>query len=232
MLNSSSGEIIAESQPLFGGGMPWRIRLGAIQWLILSAGGARDRDHARHRLFRHAIPRAGAGSRRARTQQQRAAAVAAFRPATARSPARPRRRRGRPARGRGPYRRRVRKQDVDIERARDAAHEARGAAACRRPESLERQGLADQFVRDVAGAGREHHRPALLPGVHVGQADARRDRRAGREQGDQGLDDGLRAKDHRPQRARSSALPSAASSLPISRTSSARWRWTATPRFR
>ena len=45
-----------------------------------------------------------------------------------------------------------------------------GAAACRRPESLERQGLADQFVRDVAGAGQDHHRPALLPGVHVGQA--------------------------------------------------------------
>ena len=28
---------IAESQPLFGAGMPWRIRLSAIQWLILSA---------------------------------------------------------------------------------------------------------------------------------------------------------------------------------------------------
>ena len=68
--------------------------------------------------------------------------------------------------------------------------------------------------------------------VHVGKADARRDRRAGREQGDQGLDDGLRAKDHRPRRARSSVLPSAALSLPISRTSSLRWRSTTTPRFR
>src|SRR5215212_7753251 len=37
MLNNSSQDVTAESQPLFGGGMPWRIRLGAIQWLILSA---------------------------------------------------------------------------------------------------------------------------------------------------------------------------------------------------
>jgi diguanylate cyclase (GGDEF)-like protein len=37
MLNNSSQEVIAESRPLFGSGMPWRIRLGAIQWLILSA---------------------------------------------------------------------------------------------------------------------------------------------------------------------------------------------------
>jgi diguanylate cyclase (GGDEF)-like protein len=37
MLNSSSQDVIAESPPLFGGGLPWRIRLGAIQWLILSA---------------------------------------------------------------------------------------------------------------------------------------------------------------------------------------------------
>jgi PAS domain-containing protein len=37
MLNNSSQDVIAENQPLFGGGMPWRIRLGAIQWLILSA---------------------------------------------------------------------------------------------------------------------------------------------------------------------------------------------------
>ena len=36
MLNNSSHDV-AESQPLFGGGMPWRIRPGAIQWLILSA---------------------------------------------------------------------------------------------------------------------------------------------------------------------------------------------------
>jgi diguanylate cyclase (GGDEF)-like protein len=35
--NNSSPEIIAESRALFGAGMPWRIRLGAIQWLILSA---------------------------------------------------------------------------------------------------------------------------------------------------------------------------------------------------
>ncbi|MEH2528525.1 MULTISPECIES: bifunctional diguanylate cyclase/phosphodiesterase [unclassified Bradyrhizobium] len=37
MLNNSSQDVIAESQPLFGRGLPWRIRLGAIQWLILSA---------------------------------------------------------------------------------------------------------------------------------------------------------------------------------------------------
>ena len=37
MLNNSSQDVIAESQPLLGGGLPWRIRLGAIQWLILSA---------------------------------------------------------------------------------------------------------------------------------------------------------------------------------------------------
>ncbi|XSC46387.1 hypothetical protein ACF1BQ_011300 [Bradyrhizobium sp. RDT10] len=37
MLNNSSQEIIAESRPLFGSSLPWRIRLGAIQWLILSA---------------------------------------------------------------------------------------------------------------------------------------------------------------------------------------------------
>ena len=37
MLNNSSQDIVAESRPLFGGGMPWRIRLSAIQWLILSA---------------------------------------------------------------------------------------------------------------------------------------------------------------------------------------------------
>ena len=29
--------MIAEKRPLFGAGMPWRIRLSAIQWLILSA---------------------------------------------------------------------------------------------------------------------------------------------------------------------------------------------------
>jgi diguanylate cyclase (GGDEF)-like protein len=37
MLNSSSQDVIAERPPLFGSGLPWRIRLGAIQWLILSA---------------------------------------------------------------------------------------------------------------------------------------------------------------------------------------------------
>ena len=37
MLNNSSQDVIAESPPLFGGSMPWWIRLGAIQWLILSA---------------------------------------------------------------------------------------------------------------------------------------------------------------------------------------------------
>jgi len=37
VLNNSSQDIIAESQPVFGRGMPWRIRPGAIQWLILSA---------------------------------------------------------------------------------------------------------------------------------------------------------------------------------------------------
>ena len=37
MLNNSSQDVIAERPPLFGAGMPWRIRLGAIQWLILSA---------------------------------------------------------------------------------------------------------------------------------------------------------------------------------------------------
>ena len=37
MLNNSSQDVIAESQPLFGGGMPWRTRLGVIQWLIVSA---------------------------------------------------------------------------------------------------------------------------------------------------------------------------------------------------
>ena len=35
MLNNSSQDVVAESRPLFGAGMPWRIRLGAIQWLIL-----------------------------------------------------------------------------------------------------------------------------------------------------------------------------------------------------
>ena len=37
MLNNSSQDVIAESRPLFGAGMPWWIRMGAIQWLILSA---------------------------------------------------------------------------------------------------------------------------------------------------------------------------------------------------
>ena len=37
MLNNSSQDVIAGSRPLFGLGVPWRIRLGAIQWLILSA---------------------------------------------------------------------------------------------------------------------------------------------------------------------------------------------------
>jgi diguanylate cyclase (GGDEF)-like protein len=37
MLNNSSQDVIAESPPLLGHGLPWRIRLGAIQWLILSA---------------------------------------------------------------------------------------------------------------------------------------------------------------------------------------------------
>ena len=44
----------------------------------------------------------------------------------------------------------------------------------------------------------QHRGPALLPGIHLGTADARRDRRAGRQQGDQELDHGLRAQDHRP----------------------------------
>jgi diguanylate cyclase (GGDEF)-like protein len=37
MLNNSSQDVVAESRPPFGSGMPWRIRLSAIQWLILSA---------------------------------------------------------------------------------------------------------------------------------------------------------------------------------------------------
>ena len=37
MLNNSSQDVIAGSRPLFGRGVPWRIRMGAIQWLILSA---------------------------------------------------------------------------------------------------------------------------------------------------------------------------------------------------
>ena len=37
MLNNSSQDVIAGSRPLFGLGAPWRIRLSAIQWLILSA---------------------------------------------------------------------------------------------------------------------------------------------------------------------------------------------------
>ena len=37
MLNNSSQDVIAGSRTLFGLGVPWRIRMGAIQWLILSA---------------------------------------------------------------------------------------------------------------------------------------------------------------------------------------------------
>ena len=37
MLNNSSQDVIVESRPLFGRGLPWRIRMGAIQWLIVSA---------------------------------------------------------------------------------------------------------------------------------------------------------------------------------------------------
>ena len=37
VLNNSKQDVIAESPPLFGAGMPWRMRLGAIQWLILNA---------------------------------------------------------------------------------------------------------------------------------------------------------------------------------------------------
>ena len=37
MLNNSSQDVIAGSRPLFGRGVPWRIRMGAIQWLILGA---------------------------------------------------------------------------------------------------------------------------------------------------------------------------------------------------
>ena len=37
MLNNSSQDVIAGSRPLFGRGVPWRIQMGAIQWLILSA---------------------------------------------------------------------------------------------------------------------------------------------------------------------------------------------------
>jgi diguanylate cyclase (GGDEF)-like protein len=39
MLNNSSQDMIAESQPPYSAGAPWRIRLGAIQWLVLSAAG-------------------------------------------------------------------------------------------------------------------------------------------------------------------------------------------------
>ena len=37
MLRHSSQNVIAGSRPLLGGGTPWRIRLSAIQWLILGA---------------------------------------------------------------------------------------------------------------------------------------------------------------------------------------------------
>ena len=57
-----------------------------------------------------------------------------------------------------------------------------------------------------------------------GKANSRHDTRTGREQGHQGLDDGLCPKDHRPQRRDHGLYQSAASSLPISRTSSVRWR--------
>ena len=82
MPNNSSQEIIAESRALFGAGMPWRIRLGAIQWLILSAaalviaimlGTGYFAMQYRERALEVAE----------REPQQRAVAAAAFRPATA-----------------------------------------------------------------------------------------------------------------------------------------------------
>ncbi|WP_083519254.1 bifunctional diguanylate cyclase/phosphodiesterase [Bradyrhizobium jicamae] len=39
MLSNSSEDVIAESRPQFDIRTPWRIRLGAIQWLIISAAG-------------------------------------------------------------------------------------------------------------------------------------------------------------------------------------------------
>ena len=79
---------------------------------------------------------------------------------------------------------------------------------------------------------REHCRPPLFPGIHVGTADARRDRRAGRQQGDEELDHGVRAQDRRPQRRDHRLCQPRRRAARISRPLSDRWRSTAIPRFR
>ena len=139
MLNGSSGDMIGGKPRWSFAGMPSRMRLGAIQWLILSAVvlviaimlgtgyfalqyreralevAERELNNSALLLSRHFDQQLGD------LQHVHEDVVAQL------------------ARRRGPYGGRFRKEDVDIERARDAAHEARGAAACRRPESVERQ---------------------------------------------------------------------------------------------
>ena len=53
------------------------------------------------------------------------------------------------------------------------AAELAASAQCRRLQSLERQGWADQFFRDVAGAGRQYCQTGAISGVHVGRSQRR-----------------------------------------------------------
>ena len=83
MLNNSSQDVIAGSRPLFGGGAPWRIRLGAIQWLILSAAALVIAIALGTGYFALQYRERALEVAERELNNTRAAAVAAFRPAAA-----------------------------------------------------------------------------------------------------------------------------------------------------
>ena len=97
--------------------MPWRFRLSAIQWLILNAAALVIAITLGTGYF--AMQYRERALEVAERELNNSALLLSrhFDQQLLRPPACPGRRRDRPAGGRGPYRRRLRKQDVDIERA-------------------------------------------------------------------------------------------------------------------
>ena len=232
MLNNSSQDVIAESQPLFGGGMPWRIRLSAIQWLILSAAALviaitlgtgyfamQYRERALEVAERELNNSALLLSRHfdqqlldlQHVQEDVVTGLRADGVHTA--------------------------DDFEREMSTLSAHEMLRTKLSVLPHvgalnlwnakgwlinSSEMWPVADVSITDRR----------YFQEFTSGQADARRDRRAGRQQGDQGLDHGVRAQDHRPQRRDHRLCRPRRRTFPFRGPSSHRWRWTTTPRFR
>ena len=206
-------------------------RLGAIQWLVLCGAALVLAIALGTAYFAVQFRAARARGRRARTQQHGAVAVAAFRPAARATSSMSTTTSSAICRRRGRLRRRIRTEHVDVRRARNAARQARGAAACRQSESLQCRGTADQLFRDLAGARRhiadrryfkEFTSGKPTPDVIVEPVD---------EQGNGKLDHDLRAQDRQPPR-RDRRFRQPGVGPRISRILSRRWRWAATPEFR